>query len=78
MTTDQIIALIAGIPTIIGAITALIVALRAKTAATHAVIQAGIANNALSTHIVHEHNKFPIQPPTQTSGPPLPPPDVTP
>jgi hypothetical protein len=51
MTGDQIAALAAGIPTVITAITGLVIALRAKTSATVAQGTAMHANNAIQNHI---------------------------
>lgn len=68
MTADQIAALAAGIPTIITAITGLIVALRARNKAAVATGVAVHANNALIAHVVQEHNAFPIQPPTESDS----------
>jgi GTP cyclohydrolase III len=51
MTVDQIAALAAGIPTIITAITGLVVALRAKRTAIIAQGMAIHAHNELNNHI---------------------------
>lgn len=67
MDAAQITALAAGIPTIITAVSGLIVALRAKNSATVAQGTANHANTAINAHIVKEHDAFPIQPPTETS-----------
>jgi len=66
MNAADIAALAAGIPTIIGAITALVVALKARNSAAIAAGTARRANDNINSHIVKVHNQFPIQPPTDT------------
>lgn len=68
MTADQIAALAAGIPTIITAITGLVIALRARRGAAIATGVAAHANQAINSHVVVEHGAFPIQPPTETGN----------
>lgn len=64
-----IAALATAIVSIIGALTALIQALRAKSSASIANGVAAHANNTINSHITREHNAFPIQPPTETGSP---------
>jgi hypothetical protein len=66
MNAAEITALATGIPAIIAAIAGLVTALRAKTSAQIANGIASHANNAINTHIVKQHDAFPIQPPTET------------
>jgi hypothetical protein len=71
MNTDLIVTLATAIPAILGALTAMIWAVRGKQVANVALKSAVHANNAVITHVVETHNAFPIQPPTETETPAL-------
>jgi hypothetical protein len=66
MTADQIAALAAGIPTIITAITGLVIAVKARRTANASTFTSAMTDHALTDHIVKHHNAFPIQSPTET------------
>lgn len=67
MNAATIAALATAIPAILAAVTGFIVAIRAKNTATIAQGTAIHANNAVNTHIVQQHNAFPIQPQSETT-----------
>lgn len=66
MTGAEILALITGLPAIIGAITALIWAFRGNQKATVAQGMAQHAVTGISAHIAQDHDKFPPQPPSMS------------
>lgn len=70
MNASIIAALATAIPAILAAITSLIVAIRAKNTATIAGGIATHANDSINSHVIHDHDMFPIQPP-ETQEPPV-------
>jgi len=66
MNGATIAALATAIPSIIAALTAMIVALRAKGSATVAQSVATHALGTINDHIIKVHDAFPIQPATET------------
>lgn len=69
MNAAEITALATGIPAIVGAITALVWAIRGKATATQAQALAIHTNTALADHVIKQHNAFPIQPPSSQEPP---------
>lgn len=62
MNGAEILALITGLPAIIGAITALIWALRGKQTANEAHYMASRAIGQLNYHVAQKHNEWPPAP----------------